>query len=413
MPLHLLFNMYFLYLAGPFVERLYGRWTFLALYLLFAARRVARRRSRSPRRRRPDRRRRVGRDLRVVRAAGRRRADPPAGPGPADAASFMGQLAGLVVINLLFGFLVCPGSTTSPTSAGSSRAWSIGVLFAPTRVPTLRSLWVRPGSDARDDGARVRGGRATARSAPRVSGSWLSRSSSCGRWAPPPGGSGCSRCSTAGGRGSPRAATSLAFLEMDVARGVAPVSQLEAATDDLVAEVVGVQVAAGLDLVTDGQVRWADPGAALLRAIGDGDTGADGLLVHAWRSTAALTDGVAAQSIAGPYSLGLRVHEGADAERRTEFTLELAARLAAELAALAAAGCPMVLVEEPAAVGIGTSGSTSTDDAERALFASAQARLLADRPALHAMLVVTGGSAWPAGARDDPRRARTSRTCST
>ena len=81
------------------------------------------------------------------------------------------------------------------------------------------------------------------------------------------------------------------------------------ATDDLVAEVVGVQVAAGLDLVTDGQVRWADPGAALLRAIGDGDTGADGLLVHAWRSTAALTDGLAAQSIVGPYSLGLRVHE--------------------------------------------------------------------------------------------------------
>ena len=37
MPLHLLFNMYFLYLAGPFVERLYGRWPFLAFYLLFAA----------------------------------------------------------------------------------------------------------------------------------------------------------------------------------------------------------------------------------------------------------------------------------------------------------------------------------------------------------------------------------------
>ena len=37
MPLHLLFNMYFLYLAGPFVERLYGRWRFLGFYLLFAA----------------------------------------------------------------------------------------------------------------------------------------------------------------------------------------------------------------------------------------------------------------------------------------------------------------------------------------------------------------------------------------
>jgi len=192
--------------------------------------------------------------------------------------------------------------------------------------------------------------------------------------------------------------TKLAFLEMDAARGVLTADQLDAATDELVAEVVAVQVAAGLDLVTDGQVRWADPGAALLRAVGDGDTGDDGLLVHTWRSTASMTDGTVAQSIAGPYSLGLRVHEGVDAERRTEFTLELAARLAAELAALASAGCPMVLVEEPAAVGIGTSGTATTDDAERALFASAQARLLADRPAVHAMLVVTGGSALAAGA---------------
>ena len=64
---------------------------------------------------------------------------------------------------------------------------------------------------------------------------------------------------------------------------------------------MGVQVAAGLELVTDGQVRWADPGAARAAArSADGDTGADGLLVRAWRSTAALTDGVAAQAIAGP-----------------------------------------------------------------------------------------------------------------
>ncbi len=190
---------------------------------------------------------------------------------------------------------------------------------------------------------------------------------------------------------------SLTYLEADVVAGRVPAGRLDAATDELVAEVVGVQVAAGLDLVTDGQVRWADPGAALLRAMGDGDAGADGLLVHAWRSTAALTDKVAAQSIAGPYSLGLRVHAGVDAERRTEFTLELAARLAGELGALAAAGCPMVLVEEPAAIGIGAAAD-STNDAERALFVAAQARLLADRPALHAMLVLTGGSAWAAGA---------------
>jgi len=191
---------------------------------------------------------------------------------------------------------------------------------------------------------------------------------------------------------------SLADLERDVAAGVVPAERLGFAMDELVAEVVGVQVAAGLGLVTDGQVRWADPGAAVLRALRDDDTGADGLLVNAWRSTAALTDGVTAQAIAGPYSLGLRVHAGADAERRTEFTLELAARLGAELVALAAAGCPMAHVEEPAAIKIGTSGSAATDDAERDLFAAAQARLLADRPPLHAMLVLAGGSAWTAGA---------------
>ncbi|MDP2350123.1 MAG: rhomboid family intramembrane serine protease, partial [Chloroflexota bacterium] len=36
MPLHLLFNLYALWLAGPFVERFYGRKAFVALYLLFA-----------------------------------------------------------------------------------------------------------------------------------------------------------------------------------------------------------------------------------------------------------------------------------------------------------------------------------------------------------------------------------------
>ena len=56
----------------------------------------------------------------------------------------MGQLTGLVVINLLFGFLV-PGIDNLAHIGGLVTGLVIGVLFAPTRVPTLRSLWVRPG----------------------------------------------------------------------------------------------------------------------------------------------------------------------------------------------------------------------------------------------------------------------------
>jgi hypothetical protein len=79
---------------------------------------------------------------------------------------------------------------------------------------------------------------------------------------------------------------------------------------------------------------------------------------------------------------------------REERTLSLAGALASELAALAAAGCPVAIVEEPAAVDIGS------DPPERALFAATQRRLLADVeafPDLHAMLAITGGSAAEAG----------------
>ena len=45
-------------------------------------------------------------------------------------------------------------------------------------------------------------------------------------------------------------------LEDEVAAGTATREALSAATDRLVAELVGAQVEAGLELVTDGQVRW-------------------------------------------------------------------------------------------------------------------------------------------------------------
>lgn len=142
MPLHLLFNLYALWLAGPFVERLYGRGIFLVLYLLFAA----------------------GGSLGTFAfGAGQY------GVGASGAIfglfgllfavqvihrpvldhqsrAFLGQMGGLIAINLLIGF-VFGGTIDNWAHIGGLVAgvW-IGVLFPPTRVPTMRSMWQRAGS---------------------------------------------------------------------------------------------------------------------------------------------------------------------------------------------------------------------------------------------------------------------------
>jgi hypothetical protein len=167
-----------------------------------------------------------------------------------------------------------------------------------------------------------------------------------------------------------------------------------AALEALVVETVAAQVDAGMGVVTDGQVRWADPAAAVLAALAAGDTGPGGMLVRAWRATEAAVEATgagvpAAQAIPGPYSLGRLGAPGPSAARERR-TLRLAAALAGELAELVSEGCPLVVVEEPAAVDIGA------DRVEGGLFAAAQDRLLADVAAttdLHAMLAITGGSA--------------------
>jgi hypothetical protein len=168
--------------------------------------------------------------------------------------------------------------------------------------------------------------------------------------------------------------------------------ELREAIETLVADAVRAQEDAGLDLITDGQVRTVDLGVAVLHAVRGNDLGVDGPITRAWRATAALTDRTVAQVVPGPYSLGRRVTEGQDPMARSEFTLELAGHLGQQLRSLQAAGCPMVQVEEPAATAIGD------DEAERELFATAQSTLLDAAPGLHAMLVIQGGSAWEAGA---------------
>ena len=182
-------------------------------------------------------------------------------------------------------------------------------------------------------------------------------------------------------------------LEADVEAGRATEAALADARERLVRDVIGWQVEAGLDLVTDGQVRWADPDRTVLAAVAavaDGEA-EPGFLVDAWRAAAALTERPVAQTIPGPYTLGHRVAE-MSAATRANVTIGIAHTLAGELRALADAGCPMVVVEEPAATIVGA------DPADRALFIEAHERLLSLVPELHAMLAISGGSALGAGA---------------
>ncbi len=148
--------------------------------------------------------------------------------------------------------------------------------------------------------------------------------------------------------------------------------------DRAVEIVVRAQAEGGLEPITDGRLR--DPGLQSLVA------------VDAWRFAAKLTDRAVKQALPGPYTLGWRLEAGSPA--RAERTLGFAEALAAEVDALAQAGCPLVEIEEAEAHRIGT------DEAERRLFREAHRRLTSASgrgSEIHRSLSVVGGSAAEAG----------------
>jgi membrane associated rhomboid family serine protease len=143
MPLHLLFNMYALYLAGPLVERLYGRAGFLFLYLAtavggslgsFAF---------------GDGARGVGASGAIFGLLGLLIAVQYIHRPVLDRGSraFMGQLVGLVILNLILGFAL-PGIDNWAHIGGLVAGLWLGFLLPPRNVPTLRSMWMRPGAAA-------------------------------------------------------------------------------------------------------------------------------------------------------------------------------------------------------------------------------------------------------------------------
>jgi hypothetical protein len=216
--------------------------------------------------------------------------------------------------------------------------------------------------------------------------------------------------------------TRLADLEAGVAAGQYTSDELAAAVERAVADAVAAQAEAGMGILTDGLVRWADPAAALLGAMRAGDLGGDGMLVRAWRAAAAPVEALVAAVITGPWTLatieaqgrgGGDATLGAAVERRAgdgltattpgadgpvgatpeiaRRALEIAGLLADELQALASIGCPVVVVLEPELANVGE------DPGRRAGFLDAHRRLLSQAPDLHAMLAVLDGQAVAAG----------------
>lgn len=160
------------------------------------------------------------------------------------------------------------------------------------------------------------------------------------------------------------------------------------AIDAAVIAAMRAQEAANLEPLTDGRLR--DP---------DFDAVVDGLLgwaapadvVGAWAFAASYTDRAVKQALPGPYTVGWDAVRDGNMEDRGEATMRAAAGLHELVRALAAAGCPLVEIEETEAHRIGT------DETERALFRDAHARLASGVEGMHLSLSIVGAAADQAG----------------
>ena len=162
--------------------------------------------------------------------------------------------------------------------------------------------------------------------------------------------------------------------------------------DDAVRAVIAAQEAAGLDLLTDGRIRWSDElGLGLAsELVGSGSTER---LVDEWLFAHTAATRPVKQSLPGPYTAGRRLSDRAPARdrRREQLTETIAARLNAAVRSLTDAGCVFIEVEEADA------GEIGEDEAERALFVRAHRRLTGDASGVHLSLALTRGSADRAG----------------
>ena len=136
--LHLFFNMYALYLAGPIVERWYGSIRFLLIYLACAAAGSTASFV-------------FGGDVPSVGASGAifglfgllLAAGRVHHPMDRGSRALVSQLGILILINVVFGFAVTGIDNAAHLGGLAAGLW-LGAMIPPTRVPTLASLWQRP-----------------------------------------------------------------------------------------------------------------------------------------------------------------------------------------------------------------------------------------------------------------------------
>jgi 5-methyltetrahydropteroyltriglutamate--homocysteine methyltransferase len=145
----------------------------------------------------------------------------------------------------------------------------------------------------------------------------------------------------------------------------------DAADEAAIAAWLGAQIAAGLDVVTDGQPGWSDPFTPLLAPLDGVRLGGPhqlplglslarrpivqaklrrhrALLVDAFRRAAGLTTAPLKVTFTGPYTLAHGAEIATTAYHHpADLALDLAALLAQEVTALVAAGARYIQIDEP------------------------------------------------------------------
>ena len=207
----------------------------------------------------------------------------------------------------------------------------------------------------------------------------------------------------------------LGSAEADLLEGRLDAAGFQDVADNYVREILNEMAVIELGIVGDGGVRardrelpWIDgleglsvagvttlpDGEAVSRPAAKGPVRWAGpISVRDWQFADRETDLFVKQMLLGPYTLAA-LAEPAPGRRRERLAIELGEALNAELHALAAAGCPMVEIDEPLAMTI------ADDGAEWLTFRAAGERLIAGLDAEgspHLSLGLWGGQVHPAG----------------